>query len=132
MSRLRFSSVDQSHSANIVKQLRSLTDLPVSTILNHLNSGLPLVEITPFTTTWEDDRVKLVKIAKAIESGDLPFKVTEVYEDGSEADVSPTMLRNLIQHFREIELETQRDTMLELGDIEIPSQFTPVDDDWTQ
>ncbi|WP_145248888.1 hypothetical protein [Aeoliella mucimassa] len=76
--------------------------------------------------------MKLVKIAKAIESGDLPFKVTEVYEDGSEADVSPTMLRNLIQHFREIELETQRDTMLELGDIEIPSQFTPVDDDWTQ
>jgi hypothetical protein len=42
------------------------------------------------------------------------------------------VLQNLIGHFRHIELETQCDTMLELGEIDDPSQFSPYDDDWTK
>lgn len=79
--------------------------------------GVPLLEFSAFTNQWQDDRHTLVNLARGIEFNDLPFAVTEVYEDGTECDISVTMLRNILSHFREIELQTEHDTMLELGEI---------------
>jgi len=104
----------------------------MSEIRNRAKQGEPLLELSAFTNQWQDDRHVLVVLARGIESNDLPFAVTEVYEDGTESDVSVTMLRNLLDHFRGIELETQRDTMLELGEIEDPDEFAPNDEDWTK
>jgi hypothetical protein len=42
------------------------------------------------------------------------------------------MLNIMIQHFRQIELETQTDVALETGDIHDPRDFIPRDADWTQ
>ncbi len=83
------------------------------------------MEISAFTNTWREDRAKLVDVANRIESTELPLAVTEVHDNGTESPVSNVMLRNLIAQFRQIELETHRDTMLELGEIDDPSQFEP-------
>jgi hypothetical protein len=104
----------------------------MSEIRDRAKQGEPLLEISAFTNQWQDDRHTLVDLARGIESNDLPFAVTEVYEDGTEIDVSATMLLNLLDHFRGIELQTQRDTMLELGEIENPDQFEPHDEEWTK
>lgn len=102
----------------------------MSEIRDRARRGEPLVEVSAFTNQWQEDRQTLVDLARGMESNDLPFTVTEVCEDGTESDVSVSMLRNLLLHFREIELETQRDTMLQLGEIENPDQFEPYDEDW--
>ena len=52
-----------------------------------------------------------MQLAEGIEDGSLPLTVAEVSEN-SEAPVSPQVLRNLIQSYRQIELETQADTEL--------------------
>lgn len=101
-------------------------------IRDRAERGEPLLEISAFTNQWHDDRHMLVELARGIESDDLPLAVTEVSEEGAESAVSATMLRNLLDHFRSIELEAQRDTMLELGEIESPDQFEPYDGDWTK
>jgi hypothetical protein len=132
VSTLRFRLTDAAPSVAIISELRKLTSLSIAELRARAAAGLPLMEITPFTNTWHDDRAQLVDIARRIESGQLPLSVVEVFDDESESPVSTTMLHNLIQHFREIELQTQTDTMLELGEIEAPSQFEPYDKDWTR
>jgi hypothetical protein len=104
----------------------------MSEIRDRVKQGEPLLEVSAFTNQWQDDRHMLVDLARGIESKELPFTVTEVYEDGTESDVSATMLNNLLVHFRGIELQTQCDTMLEQGEIESPDQFEPYDQDWTK
>ena len=89
------------------------------------------MEIVAFRNDWQENRHKLVQIARQIENGSLPLTVTE----GTNATDSPVprpMLFNLIQHFRQIELETQTDVALETGDIDDPRDFIPRDADWTQ
>ncbi len=72
----------------------------------------PLLEITPFCKNWREQRKALVAVAHGIEDGSLPLTVA----DGAgeiESPVSLEMLKNLIQNFRQIELETQAEMMLE-------------------
>lgn len=132
MTALRFRLTDVPLSAALISQLRKLAALSIAEIRNRVTIGAPLIELKAFSKTWHEDRTKLLEIARRIESGELPLSVTEVFSDQSEVSVSSTMLRNLISHFREIELQTQADTMLELGEIDDPSQFEPYDDDWTR
>jgi hypothetical protein len=129
---LRFRSTETTLSASLIARLRKLTHLSISEIRDRATQGEPLLEVSAFTNQWQDDRCMLVDLARGIESKELPFAVTEVYEDGTESDVPGTMLRNLLDHFRQIELQTQRDTMLELGEIENPGQYEPYDEDWTK
>lgn len=131
MTTLRFRSLETDPSATLIARFRKLTQLSISEIRDRAGNSKPLLEISAFTNQWQDDRHTLVDIADRIESNDLPFAVSEVFEDGTESNVSVTMLRNLIDQFRGIELQTQRDTMLELGEIEHPDQFEPYDEDWT-
>jgi hypothetical protein len=132
LTTLRFRSTETTLSARLMARLRQLTHLPMSEILDRARKGEPLLEVSAFTNQWHDDRHTLVDLARGIESNDLPLAITEVCEDGTESDVSITMLRNLLDQFRGIELQTQRDTMLELGEIENPDQFEPYDEDWTK
>jgi len=129
---LRFRVIETPLSASLISQLRKLTSLSISEIRYRATAGQPVMELSAFSNTWQQDRAKLVDVADRIESDELPLVVTEVYESGTESPVSNELLRNLIAQFRHIELETQRDTMLELGEIDDPAQFQPYDDDWTQ
>ena len=108
-----------------------MTRLSIAEIRDRAASGTPLLEVTAFDRDWQDARVLLVRIAREIAAGELPLTVSEVH-GSSESSVSPELLSNLIQHFRGIELQTQRDTMLELGELDDPAEFTPYDEDWTR
>jgi hypothetical protein len=61
----------------------------------------------------------------------MPLTVTERI-NGIDSPVPLAMLMNLIQGFRQTELETQMDIALETGDIDDPRDFTPSDEDWTR
>jgi hypothetical protein len=115
----------------MIASLRALTGLTTSEIRNRIATDQPLLEIIPFRNDWQDTRVKLVQIARQMEGGSLPLAVTESTNSG-DAAVPLAMLLNLIQHFREIELQTQADIALETGEIEDPGDFMPRDADWTK
>lgn len=128
---LRFRSAEPRPSAATIARLRGITGLSISDIRNRAAQGEPLIEIVAFRGDWKQSRALLVQLAEGIEDGSLPLTVAEVSEN-SEAPVSPQVLRNLIQSYRQIELETQADTELELGEISSPGEFQPYDEDWTQ
>ncbi len=130
MTTLRFRSSDTQLPVALISQLRRITNLSIADIRDRAASGAPLLDITAFENDWQDTRHLLVTIARDIASGTLPLTATEVFDD-DESPVTPEGLLGFIQHFRDIELQTQRSTMLELGEIENPSEFTPNDDDWT-
>jgi hypothetical protein len=94
-------------------------------------AGDPVFEVTPFQSDWQDLRRVLVQVARDISSGLLQLTVTERFASREEP-VSLEMLHHLINQFRQIELDTQRDTMLELGEITDPAEFAPYDEDWTR
>lgn len=130
MTTLRFRAADSHLSVLLISRLRQITKLSIAEIRTRAAAGDAIFEITPFQTNWHDDRHLLVQIARDITSGSLPLTVTETAGD-HESPVSLQLLNNLIRHFRQIEIETQMDTMLELGEISDPSEFTPYDEDWT-
>ncbi len=115
----------------MIATLRALTGLSIAEIRNRVASSQPLLEIVPFRNDWQNTRQKLVQIARRIEDGSLPLTVTEE-ANGVDVAVPLPMLLNLIQHFRQIELETQADIALETGDIDDPRDFVPPDADWTR
>lgn len=115
----------------MIPSLRALTGLSISEIRNRVATSQPLFEIVAFCNDWQDNRHKLVQIAHMIEDGSLPLTVTEG-TNGADSPVPLPMLLNLIQHFRQIELETQTDVALETGDIDDPRDFVPHDADWTR
>ncbi|MBI1348958.1 hypothetical protein GC163_22020 [bacterium] len=123
---------DLSLSASLITQLRKVTNFSISEIRSRVINEEPLIQITPFSNSWNEDRSKLVEIVNHIKSAAIPFSISELTDDGTATPVSTEMLENLLSHFRDIELETQRNTMLELGEIDDPSEFEPDDADWTQ
>ena len=131
MTILRFRYSETVCPTSMIPSLRALTGLSISEIRNRVAKAQPLFEIVAFRNDWQDNRLKLVQIARQIEDGSLPLTVTEG-TNGADSPVPLPMLLNLIQHFRRIELETQADVAIETGDIEDPSEFVPRDEDWTQ
>ncbi len=131
MTTLRFRAASDSVPTSLIARLRKMTSLSISDIRQRAASGTPLLEITPFENDWEDTRELLVELAQEIATGELPLTVCEVFDE-QESPVDNEMLTNLIGQCREIELETQRNTMLESGEISDPDDFEPQDEDWTQ
>lgn len=128
---LRFRSAESRPFTATIARLRGITGLSISDIRNRAAQGEPLVEIVAFRGDWKRNRVLLVQLAQGIEDGSLPLTVCEASESG-ELPVSSQVLRNLIQSYRQIELQTQTDTQLEIGEISSPNEFQPYDEDWTQ
>lgn len=131
MTTLRFRVTEPNVPVASLSKLRQLTSLSISEIRSRAAIGNPIFEITPFESDWQDVRHKLVKVYRDIASGSLPLAVSEQFGN-QEVPISLEIFHNIINHFRQIELETQRDTMLELGEISDPSQFEPYDEDWTR
>ena len=131
MTILRFRYSQTDCPTAMIPSLRALTGLSISEIRNRVAMSQPILEIVAFRNDWQDTRHKLVRIARRIEEGSLPLTVTEG-TNGADSPVPLPMLLNLIQHFRQIELETQTDVALETGDIDDPREFVPRDADWTQ
>ncbi|MFN9752740.1 MAG: hypothetical protein ACK57U_15300, partial [Planctomycetota bacterium] len=122
---------DTSCPVSMIAAMRSLTGLSIADIKDRIATSQPLFEIVAFRNDWQETRYTLVRIAKQIEEGTLPLTVTEE-SNGFVTPVPLSMLKNMTQHFRQIELETQTDVALETGDIDDPRDFIPRDADWTQ
>lgn len=131
MTLLRFRYAGSTCPSAIVPPLRALTGLSISEIFSRVASTRPLLEITPFRKNWREQRKTLVALAHGIEDGSLPLTVADGANE-IESPVSLEMLKNLIQHFRQIELETQAEMMLENGEFDNPSAFIPIEPDWTR
>ena len=131
MSTLRFRTADATLPTSAIVPLRRITNLSIAEIKQRAANGEAILEITPFENDWEETRSLLVQVAREMEAGKLPLTVAEVDDAEEESPVSLEMLKNLIQHYREIELQTECNTMLELGEISDPSEFEPEDEDWT-
>jgi hypothetical protein len=131
MTILRFRYADTACPTAMIPALRVLTGLSISAIRNRVATAQTLFEVVPFRNDWNETRHKLVQIARQIEDGSMPLTVTE-RTNGVDSPVPLPMLMNLIQGFRETELQTQTDIALETGDIDDPRDFTPSDEDWTR
>lgn len=131
MTLLRFRYAGSTCPTAMVPPLRSLTGLSIFEIRSRVANARPLLEISPFRTNWREQRKLLVALARGIADGSLPLTVTDGASN-PELPVSPEMLNNLIQHFRQIELETQAQMMLENGEIDDPGAFIPTEPDWTR
>ncbi len=92
----------------MIPALRVLTGLSISAIRNRVATAQTLFEVVPFRNDWNETRHKLVQIARQIEDGSMPLTVTE-RTNGVDSAVPLPMLMNLIQGFRETELQTQTD-----------------------
>ena len=130
MTILRFRYSETTCPTAMIPSLRELTGLSISEIRNRVAKHQPLLEIAAFRIDWEGNRQKLVQIARQIQDGSLPLTVIEE-TNGADTPVPLAMLLNLIQQFRQIELETQTDIALETGDIHDPRDFVPRDAYWT-
>lgn len=131
MTTLKFRYSETVCPIAMISKLRALTGLSISEIRNRVANSQPLFEIVAFRNDWQKNRYKLVQITRQIQDGSLPLTVTEG-TNGANTLVPLAMLLNLIQHFRQIELETQTDVALETGDIDDPIDFVPSDEDWTK
>jgi hypothetical protein len=131
MTILSFRYADTACPTAMIPALRVLTGLSISEIRNRVATAQTLFEVVTFRNDWSETKYKLVQIARQIEDGSMPLTVTERI-NGIDSPVPLPMLMNLIQGFRQTELETQMDIALETGDIDDPRDFTPSDEDWTR
>ncbi len=131
MTILRFRYADTACPTAMIPALRVLTGLSISEIRNRVATAQALFEVVTFRNDWSETKYKLVQIARQIEDGSMPLTVTERI-NGIDSPVPLPMLMNLIQGFRQTELETQMDIALETGEIDDPRDFTPSDEDWTR
>jgi ABC-type Na+ transport system ATPase subunit NatA len=128
---LRFRYADTTCPTAMIPTLRNLTGLSIAEIRRRIAISEPLYEITPFRNDWQEKREMLVAIARGIEDDSMPLIVTEK-TNGVDTLVSLDMLKNIIQHFRQIELQIEIETMLKNGEINDPDEFISTEPDWTQ
>lgn len=131
MTILRFRYAQTECPTSMIAALRALTGLSIADIRNRIATSQPLIEIVAFRRDWREARHKLVRVAKQIEEGTMPLCVTEE-SNGFMTPVPISMLKHIIAHLRQTELETQTDVALEAGDIDDPGDFIGTDDDWTK
>ena len=131
MSTIRFRLTELRPDAATLRDMGNLLGLTLQDVLQRASSNVPLFEITAFEGDWENDRETLVSLSNMLNKEGIPLVASEAYLESENAITAPE-LKNMIQQFREIELQTMKSTILEIGEIKAPSEFVPDDDDWTQ
>lgn len=114
-----------------IAALRKLFGNAISDIQEASQRGKPLVEIEPFTTNWDADKVCLVELYRLLVGQSPVF--CDIFEGDSleEAEcLSPEEFYSRLVTLREIELEQQRQADLEMGYIGSPEEFRPHDQKW--
>jgi len=118
--------------AKDIKLLREICKKSISEIREASASTTPIREIEIFKTEWDVEKVELVQIYRHFASLDTPpFRIKEVNEYGLDEYLNPEQFKTRIEHWRGIEIETEMNTELELGEISHPDQFKPTTEDWT-
>ena len=111
---------------------RGISKKSISEIKEAAAQGYPVREFKAFSGEWRDERKELVEVYRHFESSENPpYRIKEVDNYGLDEFLTPEKLRNRIEHWREIELETECDIELELGEISHPDEFEPKSENWT-
>ncbi len=114
-----------------IKVLRSYTALGISDIRRCAADGESIREIEIFGSDWQDECLLIGQIADLLAAGQpVPFDVVEHDEFGSHELLTSEHLDTRIEHWHEIEQETDMHTELELGEISSPDDFHPEDSEW--
>lgn len=130
---LKFRSSSDNPPVSQIKQLRQYSKLPIGELKARAAAGEPLLTITPFENTWQDDRRLLVELANAMANENLPMEAFDCDDEDDEgSSIGVDELISQIRHYREIELQDQRSEDLRMGIINDPEAFEPHDEDWTQ
>ncbi len=130
MTTISFRSSQENPSADEIRIFRRFTNLGISEIRRRAKVGQSLLQIVAFENNWQENRGVLAEIVRGMFDGTLPFLASEVVS-GVEEDIDTERLQARLKRLRDIELETQLHTSLELGEIKSISEFAPYDDDWT-
>lgn len=113
-----------------IKILREISALSISQIKNASKKRLPIKSFEIFGSDWEKQRVELVLIYHLYSSNqNVPFVVINT-DSGEQEQLTPEELLGCFKFWRSIELETQKNTDLEMGYISDPSEFEAHDEDW--
>jgi|SRR5690606_28816369 len=121
----------QSISVRDIAKLRKLCGNSISEIKQASEQRKPVVEIEPFTSNWDADKVYLAKLYRFLaKQAPAPFEVFEGDSPDNAEFLSPEVFYNRLVSLREIELEQQRQIDLEMGYINDSEEFQPHDQDW--
>ncbi|WP_336366437.1 hypothetical protein [Marinobacter sp. C2H3] len=121
----------QDVTATDIAQLRKLFGSAISDIKLASKLRKPLVEIEPFTTNWDEEKFYLAKLYRLlVGQASVPFEILEGSSLEDAEFLSSGALYSRLATLREIELEQQRLTDLEMGYIGSPEEFRPHDQDW--
>jgi hypothetical protein len=115
-----------------VKILRSLCSQSISEIKAASRNGVPVLSIESFEGDWESNRKILAKVAREYQvSGGVYFFVRTKEAEFDAEFLSPEEYIESLQGLRELELEAQLNSDLEMGYISSPEEFVPHDEEWT-
>jgi len=119
-------------TASDMKFLRTLSSFSIADIRKAAENGASVRDFDIFRGNWETERTELAKICVHYLSAKIrPYSVKESDEYGLDEHLTPEQFRARLKYWRSIELETQKHTDLENGDISDPKEFVPHDGDWT-
>lgn len=113
--------------ASDIKFLRTYSDSSIADIKRAAENGCSIRDFHIFEGDWQSERYVIARLYREFANNDLvPFLICE---DGKVFE-TPHSLKHRLEELRETELQTQRDTDLEMGHIRTPKEFKPHDDEW--
>ena len=135
MESFRFRSSQRVLSAQVIHALRQFTLLDISELKARAAGGRPLLEFPILDNNWQESRRTIKRLLARIEQGDLLLDITE-YREGDdfapqEEPLSAAGLKERLHVLREINIEQDMASQLEMGYIKSPREYEPTDEDET-
>jgi hypothetical protein len=125
----RFRCSRNQPTAADLQALRKWVSLGIAEIRRRAAANEALFEVSALEGDWHSNRIRLRELYTGIKNNSLPLMVSEARGNVDET-LSLEKFYNRLRHLRQIELETQMHTQLELGEIGDRSEFQPYDEDW--
>ncbi len=124
MSSIRFRAGKKQLLPSELAAIRRASNLSISEIQRKALIAEWLFEIPIFSGEWPNSKPQLVNLLKAIQAGSLPLLVFEYSETTLEEQaLSITQAFQRLQYFRDIALEQDMRTQLEMGYISSPEEY---------
>ncbi|MBU2709054.1 hypothetical protein KCM76_23865 [Zooshikella marina] len=110
-----------------IKVLREITNESLSSIKEASIKGNSIIEYKFFEGDWENVRETLKQLYVRWENDPPPFTLIETDTDEL---ISIADLYSILKNARELEIQQQRNSDLEMGYINNPEEFEKHDEDW--
>lgn len=114
-------------SVTELKYFREISTKSISEILRASETKTSIRDFKILGTEWNEEKKVLAKIMnRFITDESVPFQLIEDNEL-----MTQEFAQNRLRFWRGIELETEMDVELELGEISHSHEFKPSSEDWT-